>query len=72
MLSKEELSHVKEYHFNIETLVAPHLSDSAKSWLTKQLDTLQRLVLVIDVLDIFILQSIIGNNINYFKMDIKL
>ncbi|CAN0590816.1 unnamed protein product, partial [Ectocarpus sp. 12 AP-2014] len=40
MLNKEELAYIKEYYFNIETLVAPHLSDNAKSWLKKQLDIL--------------------------------
>jgi Xaa-Pro aminopeptidase len=40
MLNKEELAYIKEYYFNIETLVALHLSDNAKSWLKKQLDIL--------------------------------
>lgn len=40
MLTEEELSYLKEYYYNIETLVAPHLSDTAKEWLKKQLITI--------------------------------
>ena len=37
MLTEDELSYLKEYYYNIETSVAPHLSDNAKSWFKKQL-----------------------------------
>jgi len=40
MLAQEELAYIKEYYSNIETLVAPHLSDNAKLWLKEQLDIL--------------------------------
>lgn len=40
MLTEDELSYLKEYYYNIETLVAPHLSDTAKEWLKKQLITI--------------------------------
>lgn len=37
MLTENELSYLKEYYYNIETLVVPHLSDTAKAWFKKQL-----------------------------------
>lgn len=37
MLTEDELSYLKEYYYNIETLVTPHLSDVARAWLKKQL-----------------------------------
>lgn len=40
MLNEEEIAYIKEYYFNIETLVAPYLSDNAKLWIKKQLSIL--------------------------------
>ncbi|MEM6339051.1 MAG: M24 family metallopeptidase C-terminal domain-containing protein, partial [Pseudomonadota bacterium] len=37
MLTEDELSYLKEYYYNIEILVAPHLSDVARRWFKKQL-----------------------------------
>lgn len=40
MLNEEELAYIREYYFNIETLVVPYLSDNAKLWIKKQLSIL--------------------------------